>query len=675
VPRVKPEPALNFTITDHYDPAEAVWTYIWCPTHHFENLTKGDARACGCKPGPQVRALATDADEIALGGARGGCKSSTGLAFFLKGNYGEPCHEQPRTRVEHASVNVDHKNAIAKLGYCPWCVNSSYIHHPEYKGLALRQSEKDMAEWLNDARKLYTKMGATVTEKPARITFQSGAVIYVGHMDGPWDSNKYQGPSYTRILWEELTLIPSEQYYRDLFGSTRTKYGCYKGCKKGSCLCGALKTQTMSTFNPGGRGHIWVKKLFVSAAPHNKKFTGDDGKTRIFIPSRVEDNPYLMRDGAYLRELEALKATNPVKYRQWRWGDWDAAAGSFFMTFRPTGPLKDLDPPEPDEANHVVSEKDVCISPWWPMFAGYDWGFRHESAILGFRQDPSNGRVLAARELVMKETGTVESGVNLALLFLEDLRLMEKAGGRPEMNVWLSPDAFGQRDATLTHAELIQSGIDKVLGPGSCVLFWPDGSVRSHGADYDDAQLKTRIILRHAQNARIAGAQYLREMLRWQRVEPLRPELFNESYYAELLNDSIERAHRYKEAFARTEPEVLPRFLILRERCPILIKSIPELQYVPEDQVTKLVVEDVMKTNETSDHVYDAWRYGMHSQNIIREREPKQAYVERRLREAGQALSMNDKIWIARLAAEKYEDESSLDLAMFKPASSRHWRQ
>ncbi len=680
MPRAPASPAFNFVITDKYDPSDSVWTYIWCPQHHFDNIKKGDLKACGCPPGPQVLALTSEAEDTLAGGQRGGSKSATGMAFFLKGNPAEPIHPTPQNRAQLAIANADHDGAMEKLGYCPWCVNASYIHHPGYVGLALRQSEKDMAYWLTDARKLYGKVGAVVTEKPARITFPSGAVIYVGHMDGEKDSQKYQGPSYTRVLWEELTQIPNENWYRDIFASTRTKYGCYKNCGRGKCLCGALHPQTFSTCNPGGPGHIWVKKMFVTPSPPNTQFKGLDGKSRIFIPMRLEDNPYLMRDEGYKRELETLKLTNPLKYRQWRLGDWDAAAGAFFSHFRPDGPVPGMLPEEPLEANHVISEKDAVISPWWPRFAGYDWGFRHESAILGFVEDPKSGRIYADRELVMKETGTVESGVQLALMFLDDLRKQEKAGGRPEMNVWLSPDAFGQRDATLTHAELIQKGIEKVLGEGACILVWPDGRVGAHhdslaGSDFS-LQTNIRVTLRHAQNARIAGAQYIRELLRWKRMEALRPEQFDASYYAELVNDDVERARRYKEAFARTEPETLPRLILLKERCPILIKSIPELQYAPEDRVTKAAVEDVMKTDETSDHVYDAMRYGLHSENVSGEREPQRAYIARRLAEQeSPAMSFNDRIWLARAAQEKYEQEGNVDTAMFRPPSSRYWRQ
>ena len=46
------------------------------------------------------------------------------------------------------------------------------------------------------------------------------------------------------------------------------------------------------------------------------------GISRLFIPSRLEDNPYLWRDGNsdYERNLNQLDA---VDFRRLRWGDWD----------------------------------------------------------------------------------------------------------------------------------------------------------------------------------------------------------------------------------------------------------------------------------------------------------------------------------------------------------------
>ena len=67
-----------------------------------------------------------------------------------------------------------------------------------------------------------------------------------------------------------------------------------------------------ATTNPGGRGHHWVKKMFIDPAPYNKAYDATDIETgetlrypaghskagkplfkRRFIPARLSDNPYL----------------------------------------------------------------------------------------------------------------------------------------------------------------------------------------------------------------------------------------------------------------------------------------------------------------------------------------------------------------------------------------------
>ena len=70
--------------------------------------------------------------------------------------------------------------------------------------------------------------------------------------------------------------------------------------------------------NPGGLGHDWVKTRFL-----------DEGQAagRIFIPSKLADNPYLDADD-YLLSLAEL---DPVTRRQLLDGDWSARqAGGLF---------------------------------------------------------------------------------------------------------------------------------------------------------------------------------------------------------------------------------------------------------------------------------------------------------------------------------------------------------
>ena len=71
-----------------------------------------------------------------------------------------------------------------------------------------------------------------------------------------------------------------------------------------------LPVYMRATTNPGGAGHVWVKKYFVDPAPAGKEFwaTDAEGKTLIFpkghtkegqplfqrkfIPAKLFDNPY-----------------------------------------------------------------------------------------------------------------------------------------------------------------------------------------------------------------------------------------------------------------------------------------------------------------------------------------------------------------------------------------------
>jgi hypothetical protein len=67
----KAQTAPSFLVSESAIAPGSVWVPIWCGKHHFENLKTGVYNACGCPPGPQVRALATTAREISLGGPRG----------------------------------------------------------------------------------------------------------------------------------------------------------------------------------------------------------------------------------------------------------------------------------------------------------------------------------------------------------------------------------------------------------------------------------------------------------------------------------------------------------------------------------------------------------------------------------------------------------------------------
>jgi phage terminase large subunit len=114
--------------------------------------------------------------------------------------------------------------------------------------------------------------------------------------------------------------------------------------------------QIKSSTNPGGVGHVWVKERFVDPAPPNTVFTAQGGMTRIFIPSLLTDNSFLMTsDPDYQRRLEALPERDK---RALLYGDWDIFEGQYFDEF--------------DRSVHVC--EPFSIPREWRRYIAIDYG-------------------------------------------------------------------------------------------------------------------------------------------------------------------------------------------------------------------------------------------------------------------------------------------------------------
>lgn len=248
--------------------------------------------------GPQTWVLQKIAREILFGGQRGGGKTDAGIVWE-----GEPVQA-----------------------------------FPKYRGLVIRRNAVDLSDWISRAKALYINLGGEFIGDEFRfprfekndsgiyeVVPGEGAIIKTGHLAQEDTYEKYQGHEYQRILIEELTHIPTLDLYLKLLGSCR------------STIPG-LKAQLFATTNPGNAGHRWVKKRFVDTAElfereytdehgktqvvqHGKTHLDSDGLTRVFVPSRVEDNPYLFeQDPDYVKFLNSL----PGDLRKaWREGSWD----------------------------------------------------------------------------------------------------------------------------------------------------------------------------------------------------------------------------------------------------------------------------------------------------------------------------------------------------------------
>src|SRR5690606_37153005 len=84
--------------------------------------------------------------------------------------------------------------------------------------------------------------------------------------------------------------------------------------------------------NPGGVGHLWVKKTFIDNAEPmalREVSQSEGGMLRQYIPARLDDNPSMtVDDPAYEGKLSGLGSETLVKAM--REGDWDIVEGAFF---------------------------------------------------------------------------------------------------------------------------------------------------------------------------------------------------------------------------------------------------------------------------------------------------------------------------------------------------------
>lgn len=260
------------------------------------------------------------------------------------------------------------------------------------------------------------------------IYFVNGSTIKFGNMPGYGAAvaGKYQGQEYDWIFMEEATQF-TEQEFRGL----------------GACLRGVNKIpkRFYLTCNPGGVGHHWVKRLFVSREFRD----GENPADYCFIKATVEDNKDLMESSPdYVQALDLL----PEDIRNaHRYGDWDALAGTYFSEFRP----------------ELHTCKPFRIPDEWPRYRAFDYGL-DMFACLWISVDFS-GRCYVYREYCESD------------LVVSDAARVMRACTPPEERVSFTiapPDMWNrQKDSGKNMAELfMQNGIGLLKASNSRIQGW-----------------------------------------------------------------------------------------------------------------------------------------------------------------------------------------------------------
>ena len=256
--------------------------------------------------------------------------------------------------------------------------------------------------------------------------FPNGSRIKFGYCDRERDVDQYQGQEYDVIFLDEATQFTEYQYI--------TLTPCIRGAND-------FPKRMYLTCNPGGVGHMWVKRLFVDRA-----FRGDEDPADYrFIPARATDNPVLaQRDPGYLKMLDNLP---PGLREAWRDGAWDVFAGQYF--------------PEFTRQTHVVSPFPIPAQ--WPRYRAFDYGL-DMLACYWFAID-FDSRVWVYREF--RQPGLIVSEAAQAMLRLTP----------PEEQIQYTiapPDMWStQKDTGRTMADLFAAnGVGLVRGSNQRVQGW-----------------------------------------------------------------------------------------------------------------------------------------------------------------------------------------------------------
>jgi hypothetical protein len=198
------------------------------------------------------------------------------------------------------------------------------------------------------------------------------------------DPSKYQSAEFAAIAVDELTKNSKETFD---FLRFRLRWP------------GIVHPKFAAATNPGGKGHAWVKKLWIQ-----EQFPPELEPLRAqfaFVQAKASDNPHLTK--AYYDSLLTLPLDMAKKFAE---GDWNIFTGQYFPQF--------------DDAvngRHVKESVDILrmLKPWWTRWISGDWGFDHPYAFYWHAKD-EHEHVYTYRELWGRQTGETELGRTIGIL-------------------------------------------------------------------------------------------------------------------------------------------------------------------------------------------------------------------------------------------------------------------
>lgn len=276
------------------------------------------------------------------------------------------------------------------------------LEYPKSKQLLLRRTFPELElSILRTVRELYPSDIWRYNVQQHTGRFTNGSLIDFGYINSEQDLTRYQSAEFDVIRFDELTHF-TEEMYRYLFSRLRG--------------ANSFPKQIKSSTNPGNVGHSWVKARFIDPAPPDTVIETPQG-TRRFIPSKVQDNVFLMKnDPSYIERLQNLSDNEQKALLH---GSWDVFEGQYFTEWR-----REL---------HVIDP--VEIQPWWQVYRALDYGLDRLACLWCAFDELGNAYVF--RELCVSDT-----------IVSDAARMILQAGQEPVVATFMPSDLMGRSSQT-----------------------------------------------------------------------------------------------------------------------------------------------------------------------------------------------------------------------------------
>lgn len=228
------------------------------------------------------------------------------------------------------------------------------------------------------------------------------STIEMGYIATEGDVQQYQSAEYDVIRFDEMTHFTDTQY-KYMISRVR---GVNPFPKHVKC-----------TANPGSVGHQNAKERFIDiGAP--MQVHACEGGGRLFIPAKLEDNPFLMESDPQYEER--LKNLPHDIYMALREGNWDYYVGQYFTEFK--------------REKHVVWPFE--IPDYWRRYVAIDYGLDMLAAYWIAVDEADNAVVY--REVYEPD-----------LIIPEAAKRLREANGDEYITAWFAPkDLWNRRQET-----------------------------------------------------------------------------------------------------------------------------------------------------------------------------------------------------------------------------------